>query len=213
MRGLVVVLLTVVVVVSSCVGWRADAVSFDLGPGKKECIYEVVRQPGTTVTMAYAVTSGSQMDIDVLVTDADGGVLVEDVKQGQGKKQFVAEKMGRYAFCFSNQMSVVSHKTVKVVIDTDDAVGEDLQALAKRDNLDAVEKAVVSVSHLVRMVEFHQANYRQLHDRHLSTVVSTNQRVRIWSLIECLSVVLVAALQVYFIKRAVPLQAARGHMV
>mmetsp|Transcript_12481 Transcript_12481/g.27235 ORF Transcript_12481/g.27235 Transcript_12481/m.27235 type:complete len:135 (+) Transcript_12481:382-786(+) len=124
------------------------------------------------------------------------------MREGEGKYVFAAEHDGTYKFCFSNKMSVVAHKTVRVVIDT--GTDENLESLATKSNLDSVEQSIVSISHMVRMVEFHQANYRQLHERHLTTVAATNFQVRMWSMLECLSVFIVAALQVFFIKRTFP---------
>ena len=84
-----------------------------------------------------------------------------------------------------------------------------MEGLAKRNDLDTVQKSVVTVSHLIRAVEFHQANYRQLHDRHLTTVKTTNQRVRVWSLIECVLILIIGLVQVMIIKRT--LSKPRGH--
>mmetsp|Transcript_3354 Transcript_3354/g.9236 ORF Transcript_3354/g.9236 Transcript_3354/m.9236 type:complete len:211 (+) Transcript_3354:1367-1999(+) len=187
--------------VGALVGAGCGAIGFELGPRAVECLYEDARK-GSQVSVAFAVTSGAHLDIDVEVTSPSGSVVYQSSREGEGKYVFAAEHDGTYKFCFSNKMSVVAHKAVRVVIDTGSI--DDLQSLATKSNLDAVEQSIVSIAHMVRLVEFHQANYRQLHEQHLTTVAATNVQVRVWSMLECLSVFVVAGLQVLFIKRTFP---------
>lgn len=63
-------------------------------------------------------------------------------------------------------MSMVSHKTVKLVITTGDPI--DFSKLAKKESMDNVDRWIVSISHTVRMIDFHQQEYRNLHERHLN---------------------------------------------
>lgn len=64
------------------------------------------------------------------------------------------------------QMSMVSHKSVKLAITTGDPI--DYSKLAKKESMDNVERWIVSISHTVRMIDFHQQEYRMLHERHLN---------------------------------------------
>lgn len=64
-------------------------------------------------------------------------------------------------------MSMVSHKTVKLVITTGEPL--DLSSLARKESMDNVERWIVSISHTVRMIDFHQQEYRMLHERHLNS--------------------------------------------
>lgn len=61
---------------------------------------------------------------------------------------------------------MVSHKSVKLVIATGDPI--DFSKLAKKESMDNVERWIVSISHTVRMIDFHQQEYRMLHERHLN---------------------------------------------
>lgn len=69
-------------------------------------------------------------------------------------------------------MSMMSHKTVSLVINAGDPV--DLSQLAKKESMDTVERWIVSISHTVRMIDFHQQEYRMLHDRHLKSKFYSN---------------------------------------
>ncbi|CAN8076871.1 unnamed protein product [Agarophyton chilense] len=176
----------------------AFAISFDLPPGKIECFFEDVHQ-GTTINGAYAVTQGSHMDIDVQIYNPDGTQMYNAKRGGEDKFMIKADRDGTYKFCFSNKMSMVSHKTVKLIITTGDPI--DFSKLAKKESMDNVERWIVSITHTVRMIDFHQQEYRMLHERHLKTVTSTNRRVKWWSFLECLAVMGVSGVQVMFIKR------------
>lgn len=64
-------------------------------------------------------------------------------------------------------MSMVAHKSVKLAIAVGDPV--DFRTLAKKESMDNVERWIVSISHTVRMIDFHQKEYRMLHERHLNS--------------------------------------------
>ena len=69
------------------------------------------------------------------------------------------------------QMSMVSHKTVRLALTTGDPI--DLTKIAKKESMDNVERWIVSISHTVRMIDFHQQEYRMLHERHLQSTSTT----------------------------------------
>lgn len=111
------------------------------------------------------------MDIDMRVYNPKSLVVFEALREGEGKFTIPADADGSYKLCFSNKMSMVSHKTVKLVVDNGD--GPDLTGLAKKEHMDSVEQTLITIAHSARMIAFHQEEYRQLHDRHLvSTFLS-----------------------------------------
>lgn len=65
-------------------------------------------------------------------------------------------------------MSMISHKSVRLALTTGDAM--DFSKLAKKEGMDNVERWIVSISHTVRMIDFHQQEYRVLHERHLQSM-------------------------------------------
>lgn len=155
--------------VFAIVALRTSAINFDVGPGKIECFYEDVHA-GTNINGVYAVVQGSNQDIDVQVWTPDGHEVYTANREGEGKFQIRADRDGTYKFCFSNQMSMMSHKTVKLALTTGEPL--DISALAKKESMDNVERWIVSISHTVRMIDFHQQEYRLLHERHLNSTCS-----------------------------------------
>lgn len=129
----------------------AAGVNFDVGPGREECFYEDVHV-GTNINGVFAVTHGSHLDIDVVVLQPGGRQVYTAVREGEGKFMIRADKDGTYKFCFSNKMSMMSHKTVKLALTTGDPL--DLSKLAKKESMDNVERWIVSISHTVRMIEY-----------------------------------------------------------
>lgn len=61
----------------------------------------------------------------------------------------------------------MAHKSVSLVLTTGDPV--DFSQLAKKESMDNVERWINSISHTVRMIDFHQQEYRMLHDRHMKS--------------------------------------------
>lgn len=151
----------------SCWLGVVSGISFDLGPGKAECFYEEVHAK-TMISGVFAVTEGSHMDIDVICTDPQNKVVYEVFREGEGRFSFRAELDGSYKFCFSNKVSVVSHKTVTIKITTGDQL--DVGKLAKKEHMDNVQRWITSLTETVRMVDYHQQEYRVLHERHLNSM-------------------------------------------
>lgn len=121
------------------------------------------------------------MDIDMRVYNPKSLVVFEALREGEGKFTIPADADGSYKLCFSNKMSMVSHKTVKLVVDNGE--GPDLTGLAKKEHMDSVEQTLITIAHSARMIAFHQEEYRQLHDRHLVSAFLSGGR---WA---CIAVV------------------------
>lgn len=152
-----------------CVLHKTSAITFDLAAGKTECFYEDVHQ-GTVINGAFAVISGgSHMDIDVSIYNPEDHQVYNVKREGEDKFQLKADRDGTYRFCFGNTMSMMAHKMVSLVINAGDPI--DFSQLAKKESMDNVERWIISISHTVRMIDFHQQEYRMLHDRHMKSML------------------------------------------
>lgn len=65
--------------------------------------------------------TGGHYDVDCRLEDPDGNVLYKEMKKQYDSFTFTASKNGTYKFCFSNEFSTFTHKTVYF----DFQVGED----------------------------------------------------------------------------------------
>lgn len=67
------------------------------------------------------MVTGGHYDVDCRLEDPEGTVLYKEMKKQYDSFTFTAAKNGTYKFCFSNEFSTFTHKTVYF----DFQVGED----------------------------------------------------------------------------------------
>lgn len=65
------------------------------------------------MTLTYQVGGGGHLDIDVWLRDPQSRNLFEQNHKDTGTYSFTAQHDGRYTYCFSNEFSTVSDKTVR----------------------------------------------------------------------------------------------------
>lgn len=90
---------------------QVTAHTIDLAAHDERCFFEDMHV-GDEMTLTFQVGGGGQLDIDTRVSDPEGQLLYQLLRQDTGTYEFVAEKDGRYTYCFGNNFSTVSHKTV-----------------------------------------------------------------------------------------------------
>lgn len=83
----------------------------ELGPASKECFFEDLN-PGDQMTLTYQVGGGGHLDVDVWLEDPYDHRLFEHKRKDTGTYSFTADHNGRYTYCFSNEFSTVSDKTL-----------------------------------------------------------------------------------------------------
>lgn len=98
----------------------ASEITFELPDNAKQCFYEDITH-GTKCTLEFQVITGGHYDVDCRLEDPDGTVLYKEMKKQYDSFTFTASKNGTYKFCFSNEFSTFTHKTVYF----DFQVGED----------------------------------------------------------------------------------------
>lgn len=85
--------------------------TIDLLPSSEHCFFEDMHV-GDEMTLTYQVSGGGHLDIDVRVKDPDNQLLFQQLRKDTGTYDFVAEMDGRYTYCFSNEFSTVTDKTL-----------------------------------------------------------------------------------------------------
>lgn len=84
----------------------------ELKPSSKECFFEDLN-PGDQMTLTYQVGGGGHLDVDVYLLDPNNDKLFQLLKKDTGTYSLTAQHTGRYQYCFSNEFSTVSDKTVR----------------------------------------------------------------------------------------------------
>ncbi|AFR92202.2 COPII-coated vesicle protein [Cryptococcus neoformans C23] len=170
----------------------AFAHRIEIEAGEKECFYEVLA-PQDKMTVTYEVGGGGHLDIDFYVTDPQGKVIHTKNKQPQGSWSITASQEGRFTFCFSNEMSSYTTKTLSFNVHGQLYMGDDEQ-------IAPVEQEVRDLSAGLQLVKDEQA-YLVVRERvHRNTCESTNSRVKWWSIAQIVILLAVCGWNIHYLK-------------
>jgi len=172
--------------------------TFELPDNGKECFYEEIKA-NTTVTLEFQVVTGGQYDVDVKLLDPKENVLYQQVKTQFDSHTFTAQQTGVYAACFSNEFSTFSHKLVYMDFQVGDedplpGVGEHVTALTQ------METAAVDTHKYLNLIIDLQTHHRLRESQGRKRAEDLNERVLIWSILETLSIIIIAASQTLMLK-------------
>ncbi|XP_023110563.2 transmembrane emp24 domain-containing protein 3 isoform X1 [Felis catus] len=90
---------------------RGAELTFELPDSAKQCFHEDVER-GAKFSLDYQVITGGHYDVDCYVEDPLGKTIYRETKKQYDSFTHRAEVKGVYQFCFSNEFSTFSHKTV-----------------------------------------------------------------------------------------------------
>ncbi|XP_010612462.1 transmembrane emp24 domain-containing protein 7 [Fukomys damarensis] len=176
----------------------ASEITFELPDNAKQCFYEDIAQ-GTKCTLEFQVITGGHYDVDCRLEDPDGKVLYKEMKKQYDSFTFTASRNGTYKFCFSNEFSTFTHKTVYF----DFQVGEDPPLFPSENRVSALtqmESACVSIHEALKSVIDYQTHFRLREAQGRSRAEDLNTRVAYWSVGEALILLVVSIGQVFLLK-------------
>ncbi|KAJ7335687.1 hypothetical protein JRQ81_013628 [Phrynocephalus forsythii] len=180
--------------------WPAGAseITFELPDNAKQCFYEEIAQ-GTKCTLEFQVITGGHYDVDCRLEDPDGIVLYKEMKKQYDSFTFTASRNGTYKFCFSNEFSTFTHKTVYF----DFQVGDDPPLFPSENRVTALtqmESACVSIHEALKSVIDYQTHFRLREAQGRSRAEDLNTRVAYWSIGEAIILLVVSIGQVFLLK-------------
>ncbi|KAJ1207998.1 hypothetical protein NDU88_003388 [Pleurodeles waltl] len=170
----------------------------ELPDNAKQCFYEDIAQ-GTKCTLEFQVITGGHYDVDCRLEDPDGIVLYKEMKKQYDSFTFTASRNGTYKFCFSNEFSTFTHKTVYF----DFQVGEDPPLFPSENRVTALtqmESACVSIHEALKSVIDYQTHFRLREAQGRSRAEDLNTRVAYWSVGEAVILLVVSIGQVFLLK-------------
>ncbi|NXE02793.1 TMED7 protein, partial [Chaetorhynchus papuensis] len=145
------------------------------------------------------VITGGHYDVDCRLEDPDGIVLYKEMKKQYDSFTFTASRNGTYKFCFSNEFSTFTHKTVYF----DFQVGEDPPLFPSENRATALtqmESACVSIHEALKSVIDYQTHFRLREAQGRSRAEDLNTRVAYWSIGEAIILLVVSIGQVFLLK-------------
>ncbi|PWN42707.1 supernatant protein factor, C-terminal domain-containing protein [Ceraceosorus guamensis] len=165
----------------------------ELQPSHRECFFEDLN-PGDQMTLTYQVGGGGHLDIDTWLQDPAGNKLFALDRKDTGTYSFTAQNSGKYTYCFSNDFSTVSDKTVSFNVHGIIYVPDDGEMLP-------IEREIRDLAAALQQVKDEQ-EYLVIRERvHRNTAESTNSRVKWWSILQGIMLIGVCGIQVFFVKR------------
>lgn len=181
----------------------ATALTFKLNASDRQCFYSQVDTPGTKVAFYFAVQSGGAFDVDYVVQATQSHkIILDGHKERQGDFVFTANEAGEYSFCFSNDMSTYSLKTIdfEVHVENEERASIPTKAGSPPEHMSALEESLFKISGQLSTISRNQKYFRTRENRNFSTVRSTESRIFKFSVVEVLIMVTMAGLQVFVVK-------------
>ena len=100
-----------------------------------------------SVIMSSQVVTGGHYDVDCRLEDPEGNTLYKEMKKQYDSFTFTASKNGTYKFCFSNEFSTFTHKTVYF----DFQVGDDPPLFPNENRVTALTQVSLCVQTCIQM--------------------------------------------------------------
>ncbi|XP_016394890.1 transmembrane emp24 domain-containing protein 7-like [Sinocyclocheilus rhinocerous] len=145
------------------------------------------------------VVTGGHYDVDCRLEDPDGTVLYKEMKKQYDSFTFTASRNGTFKFCFSNEFSTFTHKTVYF----DFQVGDDPPLFPNENRVTALtqmESACVSIHEALKSVIDYQTHFRLREAQGRSRAEDLNTRVAFWSIGEAFILLVVSISQVLLLR-------------
>lgn len=90
----------------------ALCLTIKIEPRTEQCFYEAVTHPNVKIAVYFLVSAGGHLDTDFKVYAPNETVVLSGTHETEKLFNFYASDLGNYKFCFSNQMSTLTQKTV-----------------------------------------------------------------------------------------------------
>jgi len=193
--------LNVSVLLLVCWFHRASLVelTFELSDNAKECFHEEILDD-TKCTLEFQVVTGGHYDVDVMMKDPSGNVIYDEKKKQYDSHTFTAKAKGEYMFCFSNEFSSFSHKTVYFDFQSGEeaplteGIGSHHKALTQ------IETAAVQIHESMKVIIDYQTHHRLREATSRDMAEYLNERVQYWSLGQAVVILVIALIEVYILR-------------
>lgn len=181
----------------------ASAFTFNLPAKEKSCFYIFTQKPRTQVKYYFAVQSGGDFDIDYEIKGPNRNVIHSETKQRQGELVFLADVVGEYEFCFSNEMSTFAEKVVDFEIQHEGDAQSQFRATMPapsnnkpQQHVEGMKRTADEIDRQLDELKYALLYYKTRNNRNQATVRSTESRIYYFSILEVFLMVGMAILQI-----------------
>ncbi|XP_013392434.1 transmembrane emp24 domain-containing protein 3-like [Lingula anatina] len=173
--------------------------TFELPDNARDCFHEVIDKD-VKCTIEFQVITGGNYDVDLELKSPSGQILYKDVKKQYDSFTWTTDMRGEYTFCFSNEFSTYSHKTVYF----DFQVGEEKPLLpdmgAHAKALTQLESSAVTIHEAMKVVIDYQTHHRLREGQGRSFAEGLNERVQYWSIGQTVVILIIGIGQVLVLR-------------
>eukprot|EP00943_MAST-04B_sp_MAST-4B-sp1_P004756 g4756.t1 len=174
-----------------------SSITVTIDANMKECFYEFT-VAGERVVGSYEVSAGGFLDVDVQVRDPQGAVMYSKERQMEGEFTIPYTSKGEYEICFGNTMSSVSSKIISFNIRKGRSHPSD--EIAKKEHVTPLEISLMDVAEHIMSVQEHQRYMNTRERLHRNTEESTNDRVKWFSILEFIVLIITNVYQIISLK-------------
>ncbi|KAI0214771.1 Transmembrane emp24 domain-containing protein 7 [Lamellibrachia satsuma] len=176
----------------------AGEMTFELPDSVKQCFYEHIEK-NVKCTLEYQVITGGNYDVDVEIIDVEGHELHKDSRKQYDSYMWVTGSTGEYKFCFSNEFSTFTHKTIYF----DFQVGDEkpLHGDSKLDMpMTQMETSSQIIHNELKIIIDYQTHHRLREAQGRVFAENLNERVQYWSVGQAVIILLVGIGQVMVLR-------------
>ncbi|XP_045133516.1 transmembrane emp24 domain-containing protein 5-like [Portunus trituberculatus] len=171
--------------------------------GKEDCYYQYVH-PSATIYVNMQVLKGGDGMAGMAVRNPRGEIVYPYSWKQSSEYEEVSQTGGYYAVCIDNQFSRFAAKLVNLYITT---FRYDLWEKYTQE-IEDLDISVTNFTHSIKGVDQHihnillfQSQARAKESRDFQLLISNNNYVLYWSLLQCIAIIATGALQVYFVRK------------
>ncbi|CAF3434851.1 unnamed protein product [Rotaria socialis] len=172
----------------------ANELTFELPDNAKECFHDNLKI-GSHFTLEFQVITGGNYDVDLELKSPTGKILYRETKRQYDQIEKTAEEAGVYQFCFSNEFSTFTHKTIyidwKVDGDPEHEITQPGPRVAE-SALTMIERNVERIHENLEKSIDYQTHHRLREATGRARAEDLNQRVQDWSLGQFMLIIFVA---------------------
>ncbi|CAF1237552.1 unnamed protein product [Rotaria magnacalcarata] len=172
----------------------ASELTFELPDNAKECFHDNLKID-SHFTLEFQVITGGNYDVDLELQSPTGKILYRETKKQYDQIDKTTEEAGVYQFCFSNEFSTFTHKTIYIDWKVDGDPEHEITRPGPRvaeSALTMIEKSVEKIHENLEKSIDDQTHHRLREATGRARAEDLNQRVQDWSLGQFLLIIFVA---------------------